>query len=325
MMEMRKPLFKIALLASFLSSFSTIGADVQHPIAGDKSNFEALEADLKELEGQQSYLPGSAPELNFSESKNVSPYVFGSSANGDLGQSKKNESWRGGQPPLGTIPRGDQLLEFRATDLFREVYNRGKTAFSMVYQRSLYDVENSQFNKIFDGKKSKNYGGLSFHHDRYLWRKKFFQVGYAVGISANYRTGYGYFASGEQSNTQFKLWMIPADFHLMVGMPLWSFSTLYFSAGPAAMAIFQSRNDFEEGEVGKEMNQISYGQSARAQLRISMANMMRKRAARIFREQQITNFYMTLSARYDRFENFQQDDIAFTGPSAGLGFTFDFI
>ena len=327
-MPMKRPVFSYNYLVLAFISFSSF-AQVTHPVTGDPSSYDQFEESFKELDGQESFIPGSTSSAldhqQIDEEDADSPYL--PSKKHSLYQNKQagDESWRGGQPPIGSIPQKENLVEFRATDLFRQIYNRGKTGYTLSYQRQLYLPNGEGFKQIFDGDKSRNYGGLAVHYDRYLWRKKFFLTGYSMGLAGHHRSGRGYFVSGEQSQTEFKLWMIPIDAHLMIGLPLWSFSTLYFSAGPATMILLQNRNDFEDGEEGKDLNQVSYGYSARGQLRFSMANIMRKKLAKLFRSQEISNFYLNAEVRYESFNHFQQSDISFEGTSAGLGFTFDFI
>lgn len=315
---------KLSISILFWGLLGSVWAQVTLSNQSDAQNY---------LEKQNAKVKGSSPFVQAASTTEISsqkapvgntPYIPHQQksdlkfSNTDLGETA--------QLPPGQLAGRDQLLEFNASDLFSKLYYRGKSSLSLAYYyMGGVEVSNGTYNSIFDGDKSRDFGGLFVHYERYFLRSEYMQFGCALGGGARFQSGKGKFASGETSTTEFKLWTVPFDAHFLVGLSLGKFSNLEFSAGPAAMAFFQTRSDYEDGEKGKRLNQISYGYSARALWRISAANLMRKKMARLYRAQQISNYYVNLEARYEDFSHFQQEGIQVRGASFGLGFTFDFI
>ena len=79
------------------------------------------------------------------------------------------------------------------------------------------------------------------------------------------------------------------------------------------------------GEKGKSKWQFSYGQFASAQFKVNLSGLSDNLAYDLFSESQITTLSLNLEARYQNYQNFQDTDLAISGTSLGLGFTFEFL
>lgn len=90
------------------------------------------------------------------------------------------------------------------------------------------------------------------------------------------------------------------------------------------MVLYQNRNDFQQGEKGRNKTQISHGQFANAQFKINLSGFNSDTAYDLFTSSQITNLYLNIEARYQSYRNFQ-DEIKISGTSLGLGFTFEYL
>ncbi|MCK5882887.1 MAG: hypothetical protein KAG61_04300 [Bacteriovoracaceae bacterium] len=239
-------------------------------------------------------------------------------------KKEKREQLKNVQEPMGKYDDSTELISISKSELFEKYYRSGSGSFSFSYFRLNHKSNNSAYSSMFDSEQTRDLGGILIHFDKFVERMSSFEIGYSLGTGIGFRSGRGQFSSAQtMSNTTFKLWTIPIDAHLAVAIPLWKFSKLYASGGPAGMILLQNRSDFNENEDGKNVNQVSYGYSARAALRISLSNMFVGSGQKMFRAYNVTNAFLSLEGRYDSFNNFQ-DDFSISGASMGAGFTFEY-
>lgn len=188
-----------------------------------------------------------------------------------------------------------------------------------------YKSENDIINRtISEGYKHVKGGALYIRSDQYFYRTDFLNSFWSLGAGLGYNSGRGFFVTGDQSETTFRLWEIPVDAGIGLEIPLSHWVKVSGALGPSIIALYQNRNDFQSGEKGRNKMQVSYGQFANAQLKISLSGFSTETAYNLFTDSQITNLYMNLEARYQNYQNFQ-DEIKISGTSFGIGFTFEYL
>lgn len=269
------------------------------------SNTEDYLETMSTVDPETYAIPGMTPEL--------------------VGKKKENrKQLKSVQEPMGTYDNSTELLSISKSELFGKYYRSGSGGFGFSYYRFNHKSNNPTYTSTFNSGDTRDLGGLLIHFDRFFARMSALELGYSLGAGVGFRSGRGKFSTAQsKSDTTFKLWTIPVDAHLAVAIPLWKFAKLYASGGPAGMILLQNRSDFDEGESGKNINQVSYGYSARGALRISLSNMFKSSAQKMFRSYNITNSFLSLEGRYDSFSNFQ-DDFSLTGTSIGVGFSYEY-
>jgi hypothetical protein len=225
----------------------------------------------------------------------------------------------------GTFEKSENYLEndkaVMASD-FRKLSN-SSINITFIKDDFSYESNNDIINKtISEGYKHVKGGAFHVRNDQYINRTFLMNTFWSIGAGVGYNSGLGLFLNGEQSNTTFKLWEVPLDLSLGLEIPISPWFKISGSAGPSVLALFQNRDDFISGEKGKNKSQISYGQFANAQFKVNLAGFSSETAYDLFTSSQITNLYLNLEARFQNYQNFQ-DNIKISGTSFGIGFTFE--
>lgn len=232
-----------------------------------------------------------------------------------------------GLPPPGTFENQENYIETDKKAMAADFRKHSSGGINLTYIKNdfNYESQNDIINKtISQGYRHVKGGTLFARHDSYIFRTALLNSFWCLGAGLGYSSGRGVFVGGERSNTTFKLWEIPVDLGIGLQIPIYYWFKISGSAGPSVIALMQNRNDFQRGEKGRNKTQVSYGQFANAQFQINLTGMSTEMAYDLFTESKITNLYMNLEARYQNYQNFQ-DDIKVSGASFGIGFTFEYL
>lgn len=238
---------------------------------------------------------------------------------------KKYEDY--GYTTPGTFEKNENYLELDKSEMASDFRNHSRAGISITFIKDdfSYESKNDIINKtIAEGYKHVKGGTLHLRSDQYFFRSMLLNTFWSVGAGVGYNSGRGVFVNGERSSTTFKLWEVPVDLSLGLEIPIYHWFKISGTAGPSVLGLFQNRNDFSQGEKGRNKSQVSYGQFANAQFKINLSGFSSETAYDLFTESKITNLYMNLEARYQNYANFQ-DEIKVSGTSFGIGFTFEYL
>lgn len=228
----------------------------------------------------------------------------------------------------GTLEKEENYLALDKEKFSQSFREKSSSAFTIAYFKDSFQYQstNDIINRtIGEGYKHTKAGMIHLRSDQYLYKSLMLNPFWAVGAGVSYNSGRGTFVTGTKSDVALTLWEIPVDLGLGVEIPIYHWFKFAGSAGPSAMILNQNRNDFQNGEKGKSKFQFGYGQYASAQFKINLSGFSDNLAYDLFTESQITTLSLNLEARYENYKNFQDDAIAISGTSLGLGFTFEFL
>lgn len=233
-----------------------------------------------------------------------------------------------GYTPPGTFEKSENYLEHDKEAMARDFRKQSSGGINITFIKDnfSYQSNNDIINRtISEGYKHVKGGTLHLRSDQYFYRTDFLNSFWSVGAGLGYNSGRGIFVkTATRSDTTFKLWEVPVDLSAGLEIPIYHWFKISGSAGPSVMGLFQNRNDFERGEKGKNKTQVSYGQFANAQLKVNLSGFNSDMAYDLFTSSKITNLFLNLEARYQNYQNFQ-DEIKISGTSFGIGFTFEYL
>ena len=286
----------------------------------------------EEREDFKAHLPEAQPLQSFKPNQKKEPmpsyYLIPESG----GKEGPSESWKEKTLGIkGQVPFAHEnefkLTKIRKRDNFKKVYNKGESTFTFAYIDDRYNITDpgNIFQKTFRGRPNRvKMGTFHLGFDYYLYRGKI-SFAYGGNLGVGMYSGYGAFIGGDKSKKmRFNLWTLPLDFLFSMEYSLWRLANLQFGGGPSLMGLYQSRSDREDGEEGKRRRQVGPGYIGFGRLKISLANVLSTSAFEIFKEYNITNYYLNLEVRYQNYQNFK-DEIEIAGTSFGIGFSFDFL
>lgn len=212
------------------------------------------------------------------------------------------------------------------------VKDRGKRVFHMEYLRDEYSYasQDDKFERTYRKEvphkdNPRNWGMINLGMEHFLARSVVdFTVGGAFGLGLN--QGRGMFAGSDvKSSARFSLWTIPFDLVLGMGLKLGRWMKLSVAGGPSIMGLIQTRSDKEDTRAEKKRRrQFSYGYIGTGRLQIALSDIIPKSTFAYYSEYNISKVYMNIFGRYQNYANFQDEDIAITGTSIGLGFSFEY-
>lgn len=233
---------------------------------------------------------------------------------------------------------GNQFLEFKNSDLLKNMKDKGDKNFSFMFYKDTFDYKNnaSDFDKVFRGDNSDQLrassGGkkyieaplmlrLSGHE---LFYRGFFNFGWGIGAGVGYNGGKGRFTDGTTSQVNFSLWTIPVDLALLVEFPIMPWIKLSMTGGPSVLGLLQNRSDLPDGNKRKTINQMSTGYFAALKMNIALSQMFPGASYEFLSAYQITRYFLSIEGRTQEYSNFQSPDLEVSGSSLGAGFTFEF-
>lgn len=210
----------------------------------------------------------------------------------------------------------------------RDFYNLGDQIVNIAYFKNGFDYKspNDVINRtISNGFQHGRFGPLLIRNDRYLFKTLALNGFYSMGAGVTFSRGKGVFTDdNSQSSTTFKLWEIPADLGVGIEIPLGPWAKIQGVGGMSGVGLYQSRDDYAEGEEGKRKLQVGYGPFAEGSLRFNLSRIFPETAYDYFTSSELTNLTINASMRYQNYSGFK-DDISITGTSVGLGFGFEFL
>ncbi len=323
-MSKKNNLFLLSFAFIFVSSAFGYDANQYLPDQLDDEKGEGIENSFSNDES--AYLSGGTKDyLETLSTVDPKSYALPDSTDDVIENGEEPSDLKNHQAPMGTFENSKEYLSYSAGDHFNRYNRSGTRGVTFSYIMLDHNPSKRAYTQTFDSEKSRDYGALMVHFDRFFMRKSALELGFAFGSGVGVRSGQGTFASsGDRSQTTFRLWTIPVDAHLAVALPIFKFAKLYASAGPMAMVLLQNRDDFSDGEKGKNLNQIGYGYSARAAFKLSLANMFKSSAHKMFRSNNITNSFLNFEGRYDNASNFQDEGLTMSGVSIGAGLSFEY-
>lgn len=227
----------------------------------------------------------------------------------------------------GTFEGSENYLEHDKAEMAKDFRKHSSSGVNITFIKDSFNYEsnNDVINKtISEGYKHVKGGTLHLRNDQYFSRTEQLNLFWSVGAGVGYNSGRGLFVNGERSSTTFKLWEVPVDLSVGLEIPIHQLFKISGAAGPSVMGLFQNRNDFQRGEKGKNKIQVSYGQFANAQFKVNLSGFNSETAYDLFTSSKITNLFLNLEARYQNYQNFQ-DEIKISGTSLGIGFTFEYL
>jgi hypothetical protein len=312
-------------------SFSVNATDLDHPLSGSdvEDSLETSKAtdaspylvqnaeDEASAIDNQKIKANAQPDFLFNENQ---PEV-------SLKDDPKNKFKDVGYTLPGTLESQDEYMEIDKKSLLKDLRKESSGNINITFIKNNFNYEspNNIINKtISEGYKHVKGGALYVRSDQYFYRTDYVNTFWNLGGGLGFNSGRGIFVTGVQSETTFRLWEIPVDLGLGLEIPVSSIFKISGSLGPSVTALYQNRNDFQSGEKGRNKIQVSYGQFASAQFKINLTGFSSDMAYSLFTESKITNLYMNLEARYQNYQNFQ-DEIKISGTSYGIGFTFEYL
>lgn len=227
----------------------------------------------------------------------------------------------------GTFDKSANYLEHDKSEIAKDLRKLSSNGINITFIKDDFSYESKDdiINRtISEGYKHVKGGALHIRSDQYFFRTDYLNVFWSLGAGLGYNSGRGIFVNGQQSNTTFKLWEVPVDLGLGLEIPISQWFKISGVAGPSVMGLIQNRNDLVSGEKGRNKVQVSYGQFANAQFKLNLSGLSSDTAYDLFTSSKITNLFLNLEARYQNYQNFQ-DEIKISGTSFGVGFTFEYL
>ncbi len=315
----------------FLFSLNSY-SEISIPLPGVPLKNPRIIEDLKVRKAP--FVPESIEENSLPETDEKSVYVTDEEHDQGLGRditmAEKLRSY--GVTIPHSMEGGTSYERMSNRDLLKRFNNEGTRGFSFYYIKDEYDFFDSTgvYDRTFGETASRSMqgGSLHFSFERF-WSHRSIWIGWSMNFGVGLAQGKGSFTSGgtvaEKSETTFSLWTLPVDLGLLVEIPVGSWLKIGLSGGPSLMGLYQHRTDKDNGESGKRVRQVSYGYYGKANLKISLSHLAPKLAVRNLKAYQMTKTYLTLEARLQSFENFQDEDVSITGSSFGIGFAFEYL
>lgn len=241
--------------------------------------------------------------------------------------NKHNQYEEFGYTNPGTFEKSESYLEINKKEMAADFRKQSYGGLNITFVKNdfNYASDNDIINRtIGEGYKHVKGGALYIRNDRYFFKSNAFNSFWSVGAGLGYNSGRGIFVTGVRSQTTFKLWEMPIDAGIGAEVPIYHWFKISGAVGPSVTGLYQNRNDFANGEKGKNKMQVSYGEFANAQFKVNLSGFSDETAYDLFSSSKITNLFMNLELRYQNYANFQ-DNIKISGTSFGIGFTFEYL
>lgn len=228
---------------------------------------------------------------------------------------------------LGNAENEPNIRSFDKEDVLRVISDKSKNSFSFGFIKDDYDYQDRSnvFKRTYEESTgSMKAGMVMIGLDRFLV-KKAVEVSWGFAGGLGFNSGKAQFIDGTTSEAEFKLYTIPLDLSLGLHLPLGEFAKITAKGGPSLMGLYQNRSDFEDGAKYKKRRQVGYGYFAEAKFQLSLSNIFRGAAYKFYTDYQVSQTYLDFKVRLHDYGNFQDEDIAITGQSFGIGFSFEYL
>ena len=342
---MIKSLFVFIFLS--LQSNVVLAEDMRQFLGGTLDEETELQKDLKkpldedDVEGQ-AFIPNQTYKVpdDVLKEKQDSPFIPEtelSKKDFDISLSEKEEVHSTGTEVLGAREKDRNYLEFKNSELIRDVKYKGDKNFALTFFKDSFNYNGSaNFDKTFRSGSSNEIdasaGGKKITsiplmirlsgHELFM-RTKWLRLGAGAGLSVGYNGGKGYFSDGSMSSANISLWTLPVDGALVAEIPLGIIKLSAFG-GPSVLGLIQNRSDLPNGNEKKNIRQASLGYFAGAKMGISITDLFPSSSYDFFGSYQVTRYYLSFEARTQNYSDFKTTDLTVTGTSYGVGFTFEY-
>lgn len=242
-------------------------------------------------------------------------------------EDPKNQFKDVGYTPPGSFEKAENYIELDKKVMVDDFSKHSASAVNISFIKNdfTYNSENDVINRtINEGYKHVKGGALLVRNDQYFLRTDFLNSFWCLGGGVSYSSGRGLFITGDRSDATFRLWEAPLDLGVGLEIPISPWFKAVGAAGPSVSILYQNRSDFQPGEKGKNKMQVSYGEFLSAQFKMNLSRLNTNTAYDLFTESKITNLSMNLEARFQNYQNYQ-DEIKISGTSFGIGFTFEYL
>ncbi len=322
----------LSLTLFSITSLSSYGEDFGIALPDQLQEDSAIQESFKREKGGNdvNFVMGDRRE-ELKQDKNAKDEpqfaVPGKTKEPKLELSEKEKILSTGNEVPYTYEDSQELISFKNEKIYEQIYNKAESSFSMSYIMDNYDISDNRgvFQESFvDAPGAQRGGAILLNFDEYF-RRGTLNTFMGFGFGLGYSLGQGIFSSStsDQSNAEFKLYSIPVDLRLGFDLVTGRLFRLSVAAGPSLMGLWQSRSDLDREDGDKYRRQISYGYFGNAKLQISLSALSSSRAFNMFSISDVTNMFFNLEARFQSYENFQ-DQLSITGASFGAGFTFEY-
>jgi len=313
----------ISLFFALLISLNSFADDVGQ-MMGDQGTLTDFEKSLEQYEGTSANVSGTGSnEVESLKTFGPSGMIPGIQPE----QIPEENPLDPGQGILGTDENLESVRTYSKDEVLRSVTNRSESIFSVSYIKDNYDYSDRSniFTKTYENSTgSVKAGMLLVSIEKYIF-KKGIEGTWGFGGGFGFNSGKGQFIDGSSSEAEFKLYTIPLDLVFGAYIPLGNFAKLALRGGPSAMGLYQNRNDFENKAKGKEKRQIGFGYFGEAKFQLSLTNIFRSAAFHLYSDYQISQAFFDIKIRLQDYGNFQDEDLAISGQSIGIGFTFEYL
>lgn len=309
------------LVFLFLST-SSFASDIEQNLPDQIQDDNYYQNNLKNVEGGSSYLEGGANEIDLSkypDAKNDlldDPNYYDQKFSKDSGHSLESKN-----------NNNPQVMEYKDSDLTKEVHNQGQSVFSFGYFFKGYEVSDPGL--IYDKTYKNNTGSqesgiIHLSGDKVVYKSAFdVNLGFNLGLS--FAQGKARFVGSQtESNAVFSMWMVPLDFSLGLALPVTSWVKLRVAAGPSVMGIMQSRSDKKSAEKHKRRRQVGRGYFFEGQFDFSLSRLFPSLGKSLIGEYGVSQYFISTIVRTQKYSNFQ-DNFEFSGSSVGLLMTFEYL
>lgn len=314
-----------SLFVLFLFAVFSVQAENASQNLGGQLPTDQIHEMYENVEGEAIYLPNSTKTENIPNVQGSSVYIPGEEHEDSIPEVTEDKKSSGIIMP-GVMENLENVLTTKDSLDFKTRINQAKWNFSFYYAQDNFNYQNDQniYQRTYrDSSGSQEGGSIHFGFDRYFSRR-FIDLFINAGLGFGVNVGKGVFISGEQSDTEFKLWTLPVDLGLGLSIPVSRFFKLTGMGGASALGLYQTRSDRLPEDDEKYVRQFGYGYYAQAKFQISFSGLMDETAFEMYRDYQITNMLLDVIVRTQDYSSFA-DPITINGTSYGIGFSFEYL
>ena len=220
--------------------------------------------------------------------------------------------------------------EFSNEAILENIRGNWSSTMSLAYILDNYDYtdKNNIFENVYrQGSNSLNLGTI--------WLKFKNKIGagffYGIDLAVGYNRGNGLFidsngqVTGDESNTEFKLYTIPAEINLGFRTSIGKYFGASLNAGGGLMGLWQNRDDRNDNDPTKDKTQVGYGFSGEGVLHVAISEIFGQLGVDLYSDYLVTRFTLDIYTRYQNYTSFQNEDITISGQTFGLGLTFEYL
>ena len=268
-----------------------------------------------------------------------SPFLF--SGRKDLGDDetlnqlseKEKLNIRGASLP-GMFSDSENYQEYTNREIMEDISNQSRNRLTFSFIRDTFDYKNEDenFDKIYRNSDGTNIHGVFILKNDFYYVKGFVNLFYGLGLGLGYNKGRGVFTDEEggkgddyTDKVDFTFYTVPVDARFGLEIPLGSYLGLSFSGGPGVLGVVEHRTDRGHESDDRNKFQMGGGYFGSASLNIVVSSISRRTGVKILSRNGVSRFSANLEARYHSYFGFKDDNLAISGASFGIGFSYNFL